>query len=472
MADILKVTTPPTGYENNTRTNPITVGDQTIQNIVDPSKVVRPDGKPGSMADQNGEYLLNFESNFETFMKSVKDAGGLSEIFTELIFSKMGVMVSSGVGENFAEEIAQFMEMLKMNPEQLQQFLKNQSSSAVRFKGAFFDVLRQVLSNTTSTDMKTDVLDFLKRYNDMTSSKHIMGSIMQNLKDIARSIPNSYRQGLMELAQKLDQNPKDGDTAPNAAIMKEEIIPYLSKYVSRTYDMGPARDLITLLTLNIARFENGNKEAFEQSFLQLMGYRAVRDKLGGLDTFQLEAVLRNTEFAKAAEQADVIDQLVSIIRQGLSGKGGLETKAVFQEIINALLVNESVYMPLLHMMIPAELNGNLMFSEMWIDPDDQQEKAGGSQERSIRLFIKFDIKDVGYFEMVLVTTGSKMDLQLYYPPSLAAAERQIKTGIATIMANNGYDFKNFVLERVKRPKSISEVFPKIYERKNTINVRI
>ena len=39
----------------------------------------------------------------------------------------------------------------------------------------------------------------------------------------------------------------------------------------------------------------------------------------------------------------------------------IEAKTVFANIINSLLLNESVYMPLLHLMIPADIGGRLMF---------------------------------------------------------------------------------------------------------------
>ena len=69
MSDILKVSVPTSGYENNTRTNPITVNDTNIQNIVDPSKVMRPDGQSGNAEQQ---LSLNYESNFESFLAALK----------------------------------------------------------------------------------------------------------------------------------------------------------------------------------------------------------------------------------------------------------------------------------------------------------------------------------------------------------------------------------------------------------------
>ena len=121
VADLLKVTTPLTGQENSTRTNPIRENDPNIQNIVNPSKVIRPDGREGVSADTQRK-ALNYESNYETFMQMVRDTPGLTKMITELIYSRMGIVVSSGLGENFTQEIANFMEMLKMTEAELVYF--------------------------------------------------------------------------------------------------------------------------------------------------------------------------------------------------------------------------------------------------------------------------------------------------------------------------------------------------------------
>lgn len=473
MSDIMKVTSPIPGYENSPKTNPISPDDKLIQNIVDPTKVVRPDQGAGTTETKDQGFSFNYESNFETFLHFIKDANGLSENLANLLFAKLGVMVQSGVGENFAAEISKFLNLMKMDEGQLTEFIKDQSTVAVRFKGAFFDALHQILEATPSMELKTNILEFLKKYNDMTGGKHILQNIAQNIKNIADSIPNSFRLPLLSLLDKLKVNAENGDTAANTVLLKDKIIPFLSDYVKQTYDMGKARSLITLLTLNIARYENGSKDGLIQAFTQLLGYQMAKDKLEGIDPEMLDRILVQTEFKQAAEKSVVINQLIDIIKKGMAGDGGHESKAVFENIVNALLVNESVYMPLLHLIIPAEIFGQLMFSEMWIDPDFVPPGSENTDEkRRIKLFIKFDIKDLGYFEMILSYQNDMVDLQLYYPKTLAVPEKEIRTSVANIMERNGLTFKTFLLEKCNRPKSISEIFPKIYERKNSVNVRI
>lgn len=477
MADILKVTTPAGGgYDNNNnvRANPITTNDTNIQNVVDPSKVTRTDGHEGENNAKNNtgnNFALNYDSNFGKFIQGLRNSPTLSSIIPEMIFSGMGMIISSGINENFADEISQFMNMLNMTEEELLEFLKNQSSSSVKFQGSFFNMLKSAFDSTNSIDSKIDILNFLKTYNDFSAGKHILNNIMQTLKDMKDYMPSNYRAALIELTNKLNAYAQKGDNAQNVKILKNEILPFLSKYISKTHDMGKARDFITFLTVNIARYENSGKDKFIFDFRALLNNKAIQEKLGNLDTRQtrmLETALINNDNNKGTE---LIDKFISLIQRGISGEGGYESKAVFENIVNSLLINQSVYMPILHMIIPAQVNGTPMFSEIWADPDSEG-NGGSEEERSTKLFIKFDIKGVGFFDLIINSKNNVLDIQLYYPEKLMYMENEIKNAVKGIAQTNGFTFKNLLVEKCIRPKTISEVFPKIYERKNTINVTI
>ena len=58
--------------------------------------------------------------------------------------------------------------------------------------------------------------------------------------------------------------------------------------------------------------------------------------------------------------------------------------------MNGMLINESVYMPLLHFILPFQYEDNNVMSEMWVDPDSRREED--SVGRKIKLFLKFDIQ--------------------------------------------------------------------------------
>ena len=105
MPDILKVSVPTSGYENNVKTNPITINDAQIPNIVDPSKVTRPDGQQASLEQQ---LSLFYESNFDGFISALRNSPDVVELFSQIFF-QMGIEVKSGIGDKFAEELAKFL---------------------------------------------------------------------------------------------------------------------------------------------------------------------------------------------------------------------------------------------------------------------------------------------------------------------------------------------------------------------------
>ncbi|MDD3142020.1 MAG: hypothetical protein PHX08_24080, partial [Lachnospiraceae bacterium] len=279
---------------------------------------------------------------------------------------------------------------------------------------------------------------------------------------------------LGNLYSKLNLNKKPGEIEQNIQLLKNEIIPFLSGYISKTHDMGKIRNLVSLLAFNTARYENGGLESVSKSFKRLLNFQAFSRYFKGVNEENLMQVLANTDFEKTAGKNDWADSFLNVIRAGVRGEGGMENKQIFEHIMNAILLNESVYMPVLHLMIPVELNGNFMFSEMWIDPEaeDTEENGSETQARKIKMLIKFDIKNVGLFDLILLYSEGKANIQLSYPEKLAPLEKVIEQGMNKIMADNNILPQTLNLKAGNSTQALSEIFPKLKERKNTINVRI
>lgn len=276
MSNILKVSVPTGGLENTTRTNPINVNDVNISNVVDPSKVVRPDGQRPNPDKNLG---TNYESNFQSFLEALRNRPDLVESFTQIFF-QMGSMVSSGIGEDFAAEIAKFLEMTKMTPEDMVQFLKEQGAQNSKFSSDVFQTLRDALDSTKSVELKTAILTFMKTFNDASSSRNTLNNIISVLKSMSRYMPQSYRQGLMEAAESLKQGGGQEAMDANISALKREIIPFLSTYTQRTHDMGRVRDFITLLTLNTARYESGTMEKLFADFQKMASFQDFKKVFG------------------------------------------------------------------------------------------------------------------------------------------------------------------------------------------------
>lgn len=472
MANILRVTTPPTGYENNVRNNAQNQPDKMqIQNPVDPSRVVRPDNRSDANSQSGAQLSANYDSNFGTFVQLLRDTPELSDTMSKLMFGGMANLVEAGIGADTAEDISTFFQLMKMTDAELVEFLKSQLSASVRFQGPFFALMRDALANAPTVEQRTAILAFLKRYSDMSSGKHLMENMKDLLNDIKKYMFHEQRDQLDQLARGLNHRGPQ-DTLQNTARLQQDIIPFLAKYIAQTRNMGSLRDLVAQLTYNAARYENGDLDQLISDFKNLLKFPSFQKTFEGMDEEQLRELLMRMNFDKAAGKTAWADKFLNIVESGIRGDAGLENRQVFENVVNALLLNESVYMPVLHLMLPIELNGQLMFSEMWIDPDEDGNASSDPKERTSKLLIKFDIKDVGFFDLLMVYEKENVSMRLFYPENLSPFESEIKKGMGDILSRNGLNCEYLGVEQASGSIPVSSVFPKIFERKNAVNVTI
>lgn len=90
----------------------------------------------------------------------------------------------------------------------------------------------------------------------------------------------------------------------------------------------------------------------------------------------------------------------------------------------------------------------------------------------MKLLLKFDMKDVGFFDVLLYYENGKMDMRLQYPENLAEHEKEIREDIRKIMKKNKIELEYLAVEKGKDSIPVSAAFPKIFERRNTVNVTI
>ena len=473
MSNILRVTTPLPGYEsNNVKNNTQNPAEKTqIQNPVDPSRVVRPDGRTDANSQREAQLGMSYESNFGTFVQLLRDTPPLSDTMSKLMFGGMANLVEAGISENTAEDIASFFQLLKMTDAELVAFLKNQTAASVRFQGPFFALMREALTSAPTVEQRAAILAFLKRYTDMSSGKHLMENMKNTLDEIKKYMFHDQREQLEQLTKGLGHRGPQ-DTGQNTARLQQDIIPFLAKYIAQTRNMGHLRDLTTQLTYIAARYENGDLDQLIQDFKNLLKFPSFQKTFEGMDEAQLRELLMRMNFDKAAGKTAWADKFLNIVECGIRGDAGLENRQVFENVVNALLLNESVYMPVLHLMLPIELNGQLMFSELWIDPDEENSGSTDPKERTSKLLIKFDIKDVGFFDLLMVYEKDNVSMRLFYPERLSSFEPEIKKGMNEILERNGFNCEYLGVEKASGSIPVSGVFPKIYERKNSVNVTI
>ena len=441
MPELLGATNPVPGYDKTTVNRNITVSpDNTqIQNVPDPSKVVRADGRT-EQQDSNlqGDGGIRYDSNFQTFLQRLRDTPSLADSLSRIFSGREGIVVSSGLSAGIAEEMGRLLEMLRMDESQLLDFLQGQFKTGTRFGGALFALLRSAYARAASEGVRTDILQFLKAYVDFDSTTHIEGNLLRDLQSMADAMPASWAEKLRDLTAQLQNGIAAGNRQGNLQLLQREIFPYMSSYVERTHDMGTPRALLTMLALNVARYENGSEEKLLEGFHQLSGYGTLKGQLGGIDDQSLLLLLKNRGGGDS-KAVEFSNHLASAAARAFRGEGSAEVQQAFQNLIAAMLVNESVYMPINHYLLPLEWDGRMLFSELWVDPnaEDEQNRGGdGGARNTMRFLFKMDVQGLGLFDVILVAQGTDVDVQIACPDKAAPFSKQIGDAVSQILARN------------------------------------
>ena len=478
MPDLLGVTNAVPGNDTNlvNRNMPQIPNDPRVQNAPDPNRVVRPDNRSEQQGANEGllsDRALRYDSNFATFLQRLNDTPGLTETLEVLLRTYQGTVVSSGLSEGIAVEMSALLEMLKMDEGEFQEFFQSQMALSNRFSGPLFSILREAYGGSLSEVTKNNILQFLKRYSDYSGSSHVEGNLLRTLTRLTRSIPATYGNQLLGMVSELEGKMGQGNRAGALKLLQGTIMPFLGGYTSRTNDMGLSRTLISLLSLDVARYESGSLENVMQAFRQLGSNPQLREKLGGLKETDLLRLLEQSKYARAASQDEFGGKLAQTAARALRGGAGMEAQDAFRNIVSAFLVNESVYMPLTHLVLPMEWDGRMMFSELWVDPDAEENlKHGrGDRENTIRFLFKIDIQDLGFFDIVLTCRGENVDIQLFGPLAVTSFAGIVQNELGRILTDNGLTAGAIQVQTSTQPLTISQVFPKIFEGENSINVK-
>ncbi len=473
MPDLLGATNPVPGYDNTSvnRNIPISPNNNQVQNIPDPSRVTGADNRTEQQdASQSGDQV-RYDSNFQTFLQQLRRSQDGVQTLAKLL-AREGTVVASGMSEGIAEEMSQVMQMLKMDEGQLLKFLSAQMKAGTRFGGALFALLRNAYARADSAGVRADILNFLKSYSDYSSTAHLEGNLLRNLAGMADAMPASWGDKLRELLAQLENGVAAGDRQGNINLIQQEVFPYMSNYVSTTHDLGTPRELLSLLALDVARYENGSEDKLAEAFHQLSGYGTLKGMLGGIDDKSLLKLLQSS-MVKDAAATQFADHLAAAAARALRGEGSAEVQETFRNLVSSMLVNESVYMPVSHFLIPMEMDGRKLFSELWVDADAEDKKNGrGQGEKCMKFLFKIDVEKLGLFDVILTSRDMEVEVAIACPEGAAPFSKEIEKTVSKILARNDLKPAGISVRKMDRPVTLTEVFPKIFEGENSVNVKV
>ncbi len=294
---------------------------------------------------------------------------------------------------------------------------------------------------------------------------------------------------------------------------------YFSKEIADTIDFSPFRDMLrnglstpreTIKDVLDSLIEDSNVRAvldnqlsaisspaqmvdFLNSFLEAMPDGTLRDKVyevleeavGNMDdddtrTYDPENVpnARNGQQEEQFQQmqekkSSSIQALTDFVEKNINHPAlksidSFNASNLLQSMINA----PGVMTPLAHYILPIQVENTRAFGELWVDNNDESGVSGkrdGSTHH--HLFLTFDVDTFGRFEVDVYANDRNIRVSLLHPTSFSKNISSVVEKINRIAAGTSFSISDFSTGVLTEPHSLTQIFPKLNERRAGLNVK-
>ena len=437
--------------------------------VTDPSKVTRTPEKESESQVKQELFNYNPDSVFDKFVKSLQNSPVLSASAKKLLLSKQFINGNIKKDPILSVFFESFLKNIEMNDSEILEFLKFQKGTYTKFQGEFFNELRNFLAGDDRKDFKIILNNFLRSYDCFVSVEETNKSIGAAIKNIERNLPDILKATFNEMTEKLIYDAKYIDL--NLGILKNEVIPFLGKYISRMNDFGILRDYVSVLVHNLIRLEFASKDIFFDELENLFVYLKYNFDIDDKQMDMLKKSFIDTYETTSNVKNDSVKAFLTLLKDGAAKSESPVNKSLMKEMADSILFSHNVNIPLIHMFLPLSYKGMFMFSEIWIGKEDRK-KASTGYEQTHKVFITFDIQNLGYFETILKLSKNKLLLDIYVPSCISSYTEKIKKDLDALLCKNGIITEGINVRECVKVRRFNEVFPNLAERKNSIDVTI
>ncbi len=202
----------------------------------------------------------------------------------------------------------------------------------------------------------------------------------------------------------------------------------------------------------------------------------VRERLYGAFVEVIEQMALRNELPQHGVRPPVsstLDCLTEFIQENINHPA-LKSLDSFNatNLLQSLLNAPGVFTPLAHYVLPLDVDGTKAFGELWVDNDENNPNNTPGTQRNYHLFLTFDVESIGRFELDMYALGEEVNLALLYPPRFEKEIDPMKDRINKVIRNIGYTTRAFETAPLKTPHNLTEIFPKIVDKRTTLNTRV
>ncbi len=212
------------------------------------------------------------------------------------------------------------------------------------------------------------------------------------------------------------------------------------------------------------------------ALLRAMPDIPLRERMYGSFVDVIDKMSKKNELPQHGVRPPVsstLDSLTDFIQENINHPA-LKSLDSFNaaNLLQSLLNAPGVFTPLAHYILPLDVDGTKAFGELWVDNDENNPNNTPGTQRNYHLFLTFDVESIGRFELDMYALGENVNLALLYPPRFERKIDGIKERVNKIVRNCGYSTRTFDTAPLKKPHNLTEIFPKIMDKRTTLNKRV
>ena len=140
---------------------------------------------------------------------------------------------------------------------------------------------------------------------------------------------------------------------------------------------------------------------------------------------------------------------------------------LLQSMINA----PGVMTPLAHYILPVQVENTHAFGELWVDNNDESGATGGGQGSHHHLFLTFDVDTYGRFEVDVYANDKNVRVSILHPSNFTKNMESVVAKVNRIAAGTHYNISEMQTGVLKEPHNLTQIFPKLSERRAGLNVQ-
>lgn len=468
MADILRVTTPLINKSQAPEAKRNV--DLAVQfPLQDTTRVNKPSSQSELLSQNNG--LMQQEETSALLLNLLKDPSVTVSFLKGISAMEAMIRLLPANNNPFTEELEQMFGEMLVPSDQIAEEMGRQESASTFFKGELFELLREAMrQNPDQVELRETTVSFLKALTLHYTRQEALGSVANSLRYLSETLAASkgLSQKLAHLAKQFDT----GDAAGSFRELRQATLAALKEVQDSILFTDKTDKIVKMVVYNLSRYnDNGDflRQSVSRMLTQLHGDGQREKFLQSLEDFLHQAD------APQKQDSSAMGALTRILARETESQDimALNSDKV-EKIIYSLLSSPCNFTPLLHFVLPVQLEDMQSFAEIWINPngeEDERERASGA-EQTIHMLLSFEIESIGRFELELFVREKVIDFSLYCPPAYASVYNSMERELRSCTGQTDYRIGEIRVDRLQHPRSLMDVFRSLPYKRTGVDVKI